>query len=295
MSALPAGRIAFIGLGNMGLPMAANVRQAGFDVVGFDVADSARAAAADAGIEVVDSLLATADGAAVALLMLPNSAIVEDVLLVQGLADALPSGAYVLDMSSSDPIRTRALAAPLAERGLHLVDAPVSGGVKGAVAASLTIMVGGTDAEVEALTDLLASMGKATHTGDVGSGHALKALNNLMSGASMLISSEAIEAGRRFGLKDDVMLDVINASTGRSWSTQFKWPTFIIPETYNSGFGLGLQLKDMKIATSLARELGLSSRMGEAVVALFEQAYAELGADADHTEIAKFAADPHDA
>ena len=286
-------RIAFIGLGNMGTPMAANLVAAGYDVVGFDVAPAAREAASAAGVATVDALADAAAGASIALLMLPNSDIVESVLLEQGLADALPAGAIVLDMSSSDPIRTRALAQVLTARGLRLVDAPVSGGVKGAVAAKLTIMVGGDDADVAEVEPALAAMGTATRTGAVGSGHALKALNNLLSAASMLISAEAIQAGRRFGLADDVMLDVINASSGRSWSTEFKWPTFIVNDAYNSGFGLRLLLKDMKIATSLARELGLPSVFGEAAVERYELAADELPADADHTEIAKFAAEPH--
>lgn len=134
-------------------------------------------------------------------------------------------------------------------------------------------------------------MGKVVRTGEVGSGHALKALNNLLSGTHLLVSAEALAIGRRFGLSDDIMLEVINSSTGRSWSTQFKLPTFIIPETFNSGFAMSLLVKDMTIATELARELGLPSRLGEASQELWARALDDLGAAADHTEIARFAAE----
>lgn len=285
-----AGAVAFIGLGNMGVPMAQHLVGAGHRVQGYDVSAAARDAAAAAGVPVEQSLASAGAKAGVAILMLPSSDVVESVLLEQGLADALEPGALVIDMSSSDPMRTRELSRTLHAKGLRLVDAPVSGGVKGAVAATLTIMVGGNAADVGEALPILDSMGTVKPTGDIGSGHALKALNNLMSATHLLVSSEAIEAGRRFGLNDDVMLEIINSSTGRSWSTEFKWPTFIITETYNSGFGLRLLVKDMRIATDVARQLGLPSRLGEAALALFEQAADELPATADHTEIAKFAA-----
>jgi 3-hydroxyisobutyrate dehydrogenase len=114
----------------------------------------------------------------------------------------------------------------------------------------------------------------------------------MLSATHLLASSEAIEVGRRFGLRDDVMLEVINASSGKSWSTEFKWPTYIVTETYNSGFGLRLLAKDVRIAADLGRQLGLPCRLGEASLALWEQAAAEMPSDADHTEIARFAAHP---
>jgi 3-hydroxyisobutyrate dehydrogenase len=282
-----------IGLGNMGAPMASRAHAAGFDIRGADPAAAARADLAAAGIRVAADPVELLDGVGTVVLMLPSSAIVEQVLLADGLARELPAGTVVVDMSSSDPVRTRVLAATLADLSLRIVDAPVSGGVKGAVEGTLTIMAGGESADVDAVEALLLTMGSVTRTGAIGSGHALKALNNLLSAVSMLASSEALQAGRRFGLSDEVMLDVINASSGRSFSTQYKWPTFVVPETYNSGFSLGLLVKDMRTAVSLAQEVGLSARLGEAALWLWEQAADSLEAGADHTEIARFAAVEH--
>lgn len=286
----PNASIALVGLGNMGRPMAHNLARAGHRVVGHDAAPYAREAARADGLSVVDDPVDVA--APVVILMLPNSDVVERVLLEGGLADRIPGG-LVIDMSSSDPVRTRALAGELAARGVRLVDAPVSGGVKGAVAGTLTIMAGGAETDLDEAEPILAALGRTTRTGEVGSGHALKALNNLLSGVSLLASSEAIQAGRRFGLSDEVMLQVLNTSSGRSFSTEFKWPTFIVPETYDSGFSLRLLLKDMRIATTLAREVGLPAGVGECAVEYWDAAASMLPETADHTEIATYAATPH--
>ena len=156
-------------------------------------------------------------------------------------------------MSSSEPLRTRALAEKLAASGLaRLVDAPVSGGVGGAERGTLTIMAGGEADTIADLAEVLSVLGRVRHTGPVGSGHALKALNNLLSATHLLATSEAMVAGQEFGLDPHTMLEVFNASSGRSGSTENKWPNFVLPGGYDSGFGLGLMLKDMKIATQLA-------------------------------------------
>jgi 3-hydroxyisobutyrate dehydrogenase len=229
--------------------------------------------------------------------MLPDSNVVEAVakdpafVAAVGRSAAGAGSPVVVDMSSSEPERTRQLAAFLRDRGVTLVDAPVSGGVKGAVAGKLAVMVGGTDDDVRAIVDVLTHLGTIYRAGPVGAGHAVKALNNLMSATHLLVSSEAIMAGQRFGLDPDVMLAIFNASSGRSGSTENKWPNFILPETYNSGFGLRLMLKDMRIATGLAEQLNLPSRLGEQAVALWAQAAQALPPAADHTEIARWLRD----
>jgi len=279
-------RIAFIGLGNMGSPMTSRLVAAGYSVVGFDVAEAARARFAETGGVPAETAVAAVDGADVIILMLPNSAIVESVV-----ADVLPHvkpGALFVDMSSSEPLRTRALAETVAAGGSRLIDAPVSGGVKGAIAGSLAIMVGGPDAEFAEVAELLGTLGNPTHVGAIGSGHALKAINNLMSSAHLWVSSEAMLTGIAFGLDPNVMLEVINASSGRSGSTQLKWPNFIVPETYDSGFALALMLKDMKIATSLAAELGIPHTLSDLTVEHWTEANDDLGPGADHTEVARW-------
>jgi len=191
-------------------------------------------------------------------------------------------------MSSSEPLRTRALAASLADTGRVLVVAPVSGGVSGARAGTLAVMVGGPDDVVADLEPLLAAMGRPRHVGPVGAGHALKALNNLMSAAHLLASSEALLTGQRFGLDPAVMLEAVNGSSGRSGSTENKWPNFVLPGTFDSGFALALMLKDIRIALGLAEATGAPSALTARTVELWADAAAELGPDADHTEIVRW-------
>jgi len=279
-------RVAFIGLGNMGTPMTSRLVEAGYPVVGFDVAEAARARLAEVGGTPAETAAEAVDEADVVILMLPNSDVVEAVV-GDVLAHAKP-GALFVDMSSSEPLRTRALADTVASSGARLIDAPVSGGVKGATAGTLAIMVGGPEDVFAEIADLLKVLGNPTHVGEIGAGHALKAINNLMSAIHLWGSSEAMLTGIAFGLDPNLMLEVINASSGRSGSTQLKWPNFIVPETYDSGFGLALMLKDMKIATSLADRLGIPHSLSDAAVDHWAKANEELGAGADHTEVARW-------
>ena len=154
------------------------------------------------------------------------------------------------------------------------MDAPVSGGVGGAERGTLTIMAGGDADTIENLAEVLAVLGRVRHTGAVGSGHALKALNNLLSATHLLVTSEAMVAGTGIRAGPATMLEVFNASSGRSGSTENKWPNFVLPGGFDSGFGLGLMLKDMKIATSLAESLGRPSQLGARAVELWGQAAA---------------------
>lgn len=281
--------VGFVGLGNMGKPMTANLAAAGYRVRGYDVVPEVAALAAGPDVDVVDSLTGVAAGAGTVILMLPNSDVVEHVLLAGGLLAALADGTVLIDMSSSEPARTRTLAAAAAERGIVYLDAPVSGGVTGARKGSLTVMAGGPADAVAAATPLLSTMGaKVIHCGQVGAGDAVKALNNLMSATHLLVSSEAILAGRAFGVDPAVLLDVVNGSSGRSGSTENKWPNFVLPGTYDSGFGLRLMTKDMRIALDLERATGVPARLSEVAVALWSQAEQALPPDADHTEIVRW-------
>lgn len=279
-------RVAFIGLGNMGSPMTTRLVDAGFSVAGFDVVEAARVRFAEHGGEPAESAVDAVDGADIVILMLPNSDIVE--VVVAEVLPHLKSGVLLVDMSSSEPLRTRTLAETVAAGGVRLIDAPVSGGVKGAIAGTLAIMVGGPQAYFDEVEPLLKALGNPTHVGEIGAGHALKAINNLMSGIHLWGSSEAMLTGIAFGLDPQIMLEVINASSGRSGSTQLKWPNFIVPETYDSGFGMALMLKDMKIATSLAAELDIPRTLSDVAVEHWAAANDEFGAGADHTEVARW-------
>jgi 3-hydroxyisobutyrate dehydrogenase len=275
----------------MGEPMVRRLAAAGHAVCGYDVAAHARDRLADtAGVTLATTVAAVADGADAVILMLPDSNVVEHVLLGDGLLDRVQPPTIVVDMSSSEPARTRALAEQAAERGVTLIDAPVSGGVVGARAGSLTIMAGGPASVVAELQPVLLVLGsKIVHAGAIpGAGHAIKALNNLMSAAHLLASSEAMLAGQAFGLDPAVMLDIVNGSSGRSGSTQTKWPRYILPGTFDSGFSIAFMVKDMTIALQLADGAGTPAPLSRAALAAWTSAAAEMPPGADHTEIARW-------
>ena len=288
---MTARKIGFVGLGNMGEPMVRRLAAAGHAVRGYDVAAQARDRLTDApGVTLAVTPAEVADGADVIILMLPDSPVVEQVLLGDGLLDRVKPPTVVVDMSSSEPARTRALAELAASRGVTLVDAPVSGGVVGARAGSLTIMTGGPAEVLTELQPVLNVLGaKVVHAGDIaGAGHAVKALNNLMSAAHLLVSSEAMLAGQAFGLDPAVMLDIVNGSSGRSGSTETKWPRYILPASFDSGFSIAFMVKDMKIALELAEDAGLPAPLSRAAVAAWTTAADEMPPGADHTEIARW-------
>ena len=280
--------VGFVGLGNMCMPMARRLPAAGYRVRGFDASPEVmRAIAGLDGFTPAPGL--TGIGTDVVILCLPDSDVVEHVLLAQGLLDSVPEGGMVIDMSSSDPARTRDLAARAAESRVALIDAPVSGGVAGARAGTLTIMVGGSAEAFELARPMLAAIGKrVVHAGEVGAGHAVKALNNLMSAAHLAVSSEALIAGRRFGLDPAVMLEIINGSSGRSGSTENKWPNYVLTEKFDAGFSIRLMVKDMRLALGIERATGTPSAVSEATLAAWEAALGDLPPDADHTEIARW-------
>jgi 3-hydroxyisobutyrate dehydrogenase len=279
---LPAS-VGFVGLGRMGTPMVRRLVDAGITVRGYDTVPRPELTEV---VTLVDEVPAVAD--AIVILMLPDSNAVEAVVRGAGLLDALASGTVLIDMGSSEPLRTRALAEEAAERGVTLVDAPVSGGVAGATAGTMSIMLGGPDELAGSLGPLLGVLGRPRHVGPVGAGHALKALNNLMSATHLLASSEALLVGQRFGLDPAVMLEAVNGSSGRSVSTEVKWPNFVLPGTFDSGFAISLMLKDIRIALGLAQATGAASALATRTVELWAEAAAALGPGADQTEIVRW-------
>lgn len=286
-----AGVIAFIGLGTMGRPMAGRLVGGGRSVVGFDVSQAARQEFAAAGGRAATTAEDAVAGTETVILMLPDSRVVEAV--VEDIGGSLAAGTTVIDMSSSEPTSTRRLAETLATRDVRFIDAPVSGGVIRAADGSLTIMVGASEPDFERLVPILSPMGTPRRAGGVGAGHAAKAINNLLSATHLLITAEGVEAGRRFGLDPALLIDIINTSSGRSGSTETKYPKFVLPETFDSGFGLRLLVKDMRIAAALAREVGSPTALTDAVIEQWAAAAEELRAGADHTEIARWVSARH--
>ena len=280
--------VGFIGIGKMGWPMTANLVRAGFAVLPWDSDAGVRERfAREFGVPVVGSIGALAQ-APVIVTMLPTGAIVRQALTEGGadsLAEKLAPGSVVVDMSSSEPIGTQALGELLARRGVVLVDAPVSGGVARAVDGSLAIMIGGNDdAAIKRAEPVLKAMGQRLfRTGALGSGHAMKALNNLVSATQFGVVSEALIIGRRFGLDPAVMVEIMNASTGRSFATEIPIKQHVLTGTFATGFALGLMTKDVKIAAELAEGIGVPSPIGHLVHDLLARAGAEIGPQEDHT------------
>lgn len=290
MAEAEAATVGFVGLGNMGVPMTRRLLDAGFRVVGFDASPTAAERLTGAeGFSAAGDLVDVARGGDVVILMLPSSDVVEQVLVDQQLLAALRPGTLLVDMGSSEPARTRQMAARAEASGVTMLDAPVSGGVRGAETGQLTIMVGGPAPAIERVRPLLEAMGsRIVHVGEVGAGDAVKALNNLMSATHILVSSEAILAARRFGLDPAIVVEIINGSSGKSGATESKWPRFILPGTYDSGFRIELMVKDMRIALALAHEVGAPASLSELSTQLWVRAAEDLPPDADHTEIARW-------
>jgi 3-hydroxyisobutyrate dehydrogenase len=287
-------RIGFVGIGNMGWPMAANVARAGFPLTVFD-ADRARAPrfAAEFGAKAAPSLAELGRAADIVVTMLPTGAIVRAALLEDengALASALATGAIVIDMSSSEPVGTQQLGAVLAKRGVTLIDAPVSGGVPRAEAGTLTLMIGGEDeAAIARSLPVLEAMGKQLfRTGPLGSGHAMKALNNYVAAAAFIASTEALRVGRRFGLSPETMMDIMNVSTGRNFNSEMTMKQHVISGKYATGFQLGLMAKDVKIAADLAEAIAIDAPLARLARAMWSEAREGEGERADFTAAIKY-------
>ena len=286
----PPERVGFIGLGNMGAPMARRLATAGYKLV---VADAVPAAlerfAAATPCERAADLASLGKTCRVVITMLPDGKIVREVLLgANGVVPNLAAGSVVIDMSSASPVGTRELAVDLAKVGIPLVDAPVSGGVKKAADGSLAIMVGGEAGPVARCRPLLEVMGKVFLTGASGSGHAMKSLNNFLSAANLAVAAEAIIAGQRFGLDPATMIAILNASTGRNSGTDSKFPNNVLPRTFNSGFALGLMAKDLRLAVEVAHSSHAPAALLEKCAHIWAEAEKQLGGKADNTEVVKY-------
>jgi len=287
---LPPERIGFVGLGNMGAPMARHLIAAGYQLL---VADANPAAlesfCTSVQCERARSLVELGRACRLVITMLPDGAAVRQVLLGDdGIAAGLTPGCVVLDMSSSEPLGTRELGAKLADSGICLIDAPVSGGVKRAVTGTLAIMAGGEPAAITRCRPVLARLGQVFCSGASGSGHAVKALNNYLSAVALAATAEAMLAGERFGIEPTAMLEILNHSTGRNTATEQKYPAYVLPRSFNSGFALGLMAKDLRIALGLAESLGSPSALLGECTALWSRAERLLGAGADNTEIVRY-------
>ncbi len=281
--------VGFIGLGHMGAPMAGRLLDAGYPLVVHDMRAAAAAPLLARGARAAASPAEVGAAAATVITILPTSREVRQVLLgPKGLLDALRPGSLVLEMTSADPSATRELAGEVAARGSALIDAPVSGGVRGATDGTPAIRVGADPARLERARPLLARMGKNIfHAGPVGTGHAIKLVNNMCSGGILALTIEAVAVAARSGVDPARAVEIIQASSGRSNASDYKFPRFILSGGFDAGFAIRLMLKDLDGYGRLAQEAGVPSPVARAAAEIYRLAMARGMAEQDHTAIAK--------
>lgn len=294
-AANPALSLGFIGLGVMGAPMAGHLARAGHRLSLLD-ADPARtrAVAAELGATAMATPAEVAAASDIVISMLPNGSVVQQVVLGtpgrdDGLIHGLRPGALLLDCSSAEPWLTEATARALAERGARMVDAPVSGAAWGAAEGNLVFMAGGDAADLARVRPLLDLMGRAVfHLGGLGSGHAMKCINNLITALTFSATAEGLVIGKRYGLDPAAMVDVLNESTGQSWITQNHIRQRILSRSFDDPFKLALMLKDMGIANALACETGSAAPMAGLGQQLWQAASRAAGPEASVSELVRW-------
>jgi 3-hydroxyisobutyrate dehydrogenase-like beta-hydroxyacid dehydrogenase len=283
--------LGFIGLGNMGLPMASRLLAAGHKVLGFDLREDACQALAALGAEIAISPRAVADRASTVFLSLPTPQIVRQVFEGSHQDEGLLGAAamkILVDLSTTGASITKDLARIAKQAGVCYVDSPVSGGVNGAIRGTLAIMCACPRKDYEALEGLLAVFGKAFHVGEeAGLGQSMKLANNMLSATAMAASAEAIAFGVKQGLNPMIMAEVINVSTGANTAIRDKFPKAIIPRLFNFGFASGLMNKDVQLCLEEARACGVPMAVGSAVGAIWNETVERLGPASDFTEVAK--------
>ncbi len=272
--------IGFIGLGAMGSVMAPLIVKSGCNVLGYDIQAKIDKSSGVKQVEDINDF----SGLDVIIFMLPNGRIVSE-MAIKLLEMNLKS--VFIDMSSSDPRETQELGKKLKNKGVKFLDAPVSGGVARAITGDLMIMAGGDEKLLEDVSDLLSVMGKVQFAGPLGSGHAIKALNNYVSAAGLISSFEALATARSFGIEPENFLKIINGATGKNNTTEVKLDKFVISEKFNSGFALDLMVKDVSIANSLIKDLSLEKPLSSDVLSHLSEALRTLEGNPDHTEVYK--------
>jgi len=280
--------VGFIGLGKMGSPIAMRVLKKTGELRVFDVRKAATEQCASLGAQLADSVTALASQCELIFISLPTPEIVRNVAIGEG---GIVSGNKVrmlVDLSTTGPRTSVQIHEVLKQRGIELIDAPVSGGVAGAMNGTLAVMVAGSSQNVERLRELLAVIGRIFHVGTKpGLGQTMKLCNNLLSASVLAVSSEALVMGVKAGLEPKMMLDVINAGSGRNSATQDKFPRSILPRRFDFGFSTGLMYKDVRLCLEEAEFLGVQMWVAPAVRQLWLQACLELGEHSDFTAIVK--------
>ena len=288
--------IGFVGLGNMGGPMAANLIKAGHKLRVFDLSQPAIAKLVEAGAEAAPSATDAAKGADAVITMLPAGQHVRDIYLgPQGLIASAPRGCLLIDCSTIDVATAREVSAAAEAAGLDMLDAPVSGGVGGAQGATLTFMAGGSESAFSRAEPILSSMGKAViHAGGPGNGQAAKICNNMILGISMIAVSEAFTLGEKLGLSHQKLFDIASKSSGQCWSLTSYCPVpGPVPASpanrnYAAGFTAAMMLKDLKLAQEASRMTGANTPLGAEAASLYALLTSHGGGGLDFSAIIQF-------
>lgn len=281
-----AEEIGFIGLGNMGTPMASRLVDAGYRLVVHDTRDNVIGPFLERGATRAGSAEDVASRTETVLVSLPTPDIVDKVVLGEGGISGGSKVKTVVDLSTTGPKVGAAIAAKLRERGITFVDSPVSGGVGGAVAGTLAVMVSCPRATYEQLEPMLKNIGKVFFIGEApGSAQMMKLCNNLMSAAAMAITTEAIVAGTKAGIDPAVMVDVINVSSGQNTATSQKYPKSMLNRRFDYGFATGLMFKDVRLCLEEMEGMGLDVPASQAVRAIWQKVQDEKGPESDFTRI----------
>jgi len=267
--------------------MALTLKRAGYRVLGFDVLAPTRAALSAEGIETSATIGAVVDAAEVVILSLPTAEVVEAVVAGEGgvLAYAR-TGVTIVDTSTSHPDTTRRLAGLVAAKGMSFVDAPVSGGPKGAIAGTMTMVIGGADDDVARVMPVLERMSaKRVHVGPAGAGHVAKIVNNLLCAAHLLTGAEALRIAREASIDAGRLLEAINAGSGRSGVTEVNFPFWVLNGAFDSGFTMKLMRKDVRLAEQFTGELGLSLPLASATARAWAESAATFAEEEDFNRI----------
>ena len=277
--------IGFIGLGRMGSRMCARLIAAGHALTVFDLDEKSVAALVGRGAKRAESPAAVADAAALVFASLPSPTIVQDV--AAKIAEGKTVKTFV-DLSTTGPRITTAIAAALAVKNIAMLDAPVSGGIKGAEQGTLAVMVSGPRATYDRIESILKNFGKLFFMGETpGLGQTMKLANNLMGACAIAITGEGMAMGIKAGLDPKLMIDVLNVSSGRSSATQDKWPKSVLPRTFDFGFATGLSFKDVRLCVEEAEAMGVPMVVGSAVRQMLSITNNVYGPDSDFTEMAR--------
>lgn len=289
MSTESKDSLGFVGIGRMGAPMATRLLRAGYDLTIYDPHAPAMAALAAEGARIAASPREVADAAHTVLMSLPLPQVVTAVGLGP---DGLVHGAAVktvIDLSTSGPQAAEELAAGLQARSIAAIDCPVSGGVAGAERGSLALMVAGAPEHYDAVRAVLSVLGRPMYVGErPGMAQTMKVINNLISVTALAITSEALVLGAKAGLDPDIMVQVINAGSGRSNASEDKIPKFVLTRSFDFGFAIGLSAKDIRLCLETSERLGVPLRVGDAVRQLLNAARDKFGEHADMTEIIRY-------